>query len=67
MEAIMAATRNAADLIGDSADIGTVQPGHYADLIAVTADPIADVHVLEHIDFVMKGGAVVKAGGKPVI
>ncbi len=67
MEAILTATRNAADLIGDSEDVGTVQPGRYADLIAVGADPLADVHVLEHTDFVMKGGAVVKAGGKPVI
>jgi imidazolonepropionase-like amidohydrolase len=67
MEAIETATRNAADLIGDSADIGTVQPGRYADLIAVSADPLADVHVLEHTDFVMKGGAVVKADGKPAI
>ncbi len=65
MEAIVAATRNAADLIGDSADIGTVQPGRYADLIAITADPLADVRALERTDFVMKGGTVVKAGGKP--
>ena len=66
MDAILAATRNAADLIGDSADIGTVQPGRYADLVAVAADPLADVRALEHVDFVMKGGMVVKAGGKPV-
>lgn len=65
MDAILTATRNAADLIGDSADIGSVQPGRFADLIAVTADPIADVRALEHTDFVMKGGVVVKAGGKP--
>ncbi|WP_404713337.1 amidohydrolase family protein [Sphingomonas sp. MMS24-J13] len=67
MEAIETATRNAADLIGDSTDIGTVQPGRYADLVAVTADPLADVRVLEHVDFVMKGGSVIKAGGKPTI
>ncbi len=66
MEAILTATRNAADLIGDSDDIGTIQPGHYADLVAVTADPLADVRALERTDFVMKGGQVVKAGGKPV-
>jgi imidazolonepropionase-like amidohydrolase len=59
-DAILAATRNAADLIGDSADIGSVQPGRYADLIAVKGDPLSDITVLEHVGFVMKGGATVK-------
>jgi imidazolonepropionase-like amidohydrolase len=66
MEAIKAATWNAADLIGDTADIGSVQPGRYADVIAVAGDPLADVTALEHVQFVMKGGQVVKAGGRPV-
>jgi imidazolonepropionase-like amidohydrolase len=65
MEAIKAATWNAADLIGDTADIGTVQPGRYADIIAVDADPLKDVTVLEHVAFVMKGGVVYKAKGAP--
>jgi imidazolonepropionase-like amidohydrolase len=59
MEAILTATRNAADLIGDSANIGSIQPGRYADLIAVAADPLQDVRALETVAFVMKGGAVV--------
>lgn len=59
-DAILAATRNAADLIGDSADIGSVQPGRYADLIAVAGDPMSDITVLEHVGFVMKGGVTVK-------
>jgi imidazolonepropionase-like amidohydrolase len=63
-EAIWAATHNAADLIGDAADIGSIQPGRFADIIAVDADPLADVSALEHVAFVMKGGKVVKAGGK---
>jgi imidazolonepropionase-like amidohydrolase len=63
MQAIVTATRNAADLIGSS-DIGEIQPGRYADLIAVDADPLKDVRVLEQVPFVMKGGAVVKVGGK---
>jgi imidazolonepropionase-like amidohydrolase len=63
-DAIKAATWNAADLIGDTKDIGTVQPGRYADIIAVTGDPLADVTVLQHVDFVMKGGVVYKAGGQ---
>lgn len=66
MEAILAATRNAADLIGDSADIGSIRPGRYADLVAVAGDPLRDVTVLEHVGFVMKGGKVYKAEGKPV-
>jgi imidazolonepropionase-like amidohydrolase len=66
MEAIQTATWNAADLLGDTADIGTVQPGRYADIIAVAGDPLADVTVLEHVQFVMKGGQVYKAGGRPV-
>jgi imidazolonepropionase-like amidohydrolase len=65
-DAIKAATWNAADLIGDTKDIGSVQPGRYADLIAVAGDPLADVKVLEHVDFVMKGGVVYKAGGQAV-
>ncbi|HEY0436955.1 MAG TPA: amidohydrolase family protein [Phenylobacterium sp.] len=67
MEAIKAATWNAADLLGDTADVGSVQPGRYADIIAVGADPLKDVTVLEHVQFVMKGGQVVKAGGVPVV
>ncbi len=66
MDAIKAATGNAADLLG-SGDVGTLQAGRYADLIAVDGDPLADVRVLETVGFVMKGGTVVKAGGKPVI
>ena len=65
VEAIFAATRNAADLIGDSADIGSVQTGRYADIIAVADDPLQDIHALEHVQFVMKGGAVYKSAGQP--
>ena len=57
-DAIAAATRNAADLIGASGDIGAVAPGHFADIIAVSGDPLADVRQLEHVGFVMKGGVV---------
>ncbi len=47
--------------MGWSDKVGELKPGHYADLIAVPSDPLADVHVLEHVPFVMKGGEVVKA------
>jgi imidazolonepropionase-like amidohydrolase len=63
-QAIKAATVNAADLLGRSKDVGTIEAGKYADIIAVTGDPLQDVRALETIDFVMKGGTVYKQGGK---
>ena len=63
-QAIKAATVNAADLIGRTKDVGTIEPGKYADIIAVTGDPLQDVRALETVDFVMKGGTVYKQGGK---
>lgn len=60
MQAIQAATTNAADLLGWSDRVGAVKPGLYADLVAVNGDPLTDVSVLEHVDFVMKGGEVIK-------
>jgi imidazolonepropionase-like amidohydrolase len=66
MDAIIAATGSAADLIGDTDDIGSIRPGRYADIVAVDGDPLADISVLEHVAFVMKGGAVYKSGGKVV-
>jgi imidazolonepropionase-like amidohydrolase len=58
--AIHAATSSAADLIDRSKDVGTLEAGKYADLIAVTANPLDHVEVLEHVAFVMKGGKVYK-------
>ena len=60
MEAIMAATRNAADLLGVASKLGTIQPGRYADIIAVKGDPLADIKLLAQISFVMKDGHVYK-------
>ncbi|QUT04879.1 amidohydrolase family protein [Sphingobium phenoxybenzoativorans] len=60
MQAIQAATVVAADLLEWSADVGAIAPGRYADMIAVAADPLADVGALEHVDHVMKGGEVVR-------
>ena len=59
-QAIRSATSSAADLIGRSQDVGTIEPGKYADIIAVQSDPLADVRALEHVDFVMKGGTIYK-------
>ena len=65
MQAIQAATVNAAELLGWQGKVGELSPGAYADLAAVVGDPLADVSTLEHVIFVMKGGVVVKrsAGG----
>jgi len=60
LDAIQAATVNAADLLGWAGKIGVLETGHYADLIAVSGDPVSDVRVLESVKFVLKGGAVVR-------
>lgn len=62
-DAIMTATHNAADLLGVSADAGSIQPGRYADLIAVKGDPLQDITRMEHVDWVMKDGTVYKRNG----
>jgi imidazolonepropionase-like amidohydrolase len=60
LQAIQSATVNDADLLGWSDKIGTIEPGKWADLIAVDGDPLQDVTMLERVKFVMKGGDVVK-------
>jgi imidazolonepropionase-like amidohydrolase len=59
-QAIRAATSNAADLIGRAKDVGTLEAGKFADVIAVTEDPLQNVRALENVGFVMKGGVVAK-------
>jgi imidazolonepropionase-like amidohydrolase len=59
-QAIQAATVSAADLMGWSDRIGTIEPGKFADIIAVNGDPTQDVRTLENVRFVMKGGVIYK-------
>lgn len=60
IKAIRAATVNAADLLGESENLGSLSVGKFADLVAVKGNPLEDVSILETVDFVMKGGEVVK-------
>jgi imidazolonepropionase-like amidohydrolase len=60
MEAIQAATVNAADHLQISKDAGALTPGHFADVVAVAGDPLADISVLQKVGFVMKQGVVYK-------
>ena len=60
MQAIQAATVNAADLLGLKNKVGAIQPGKYADIIAVAGNPLDDVSILENVKFVMKAGVVYK-------
>lgn len=60
LDVVRAATLNAAELMNWQDRVGALDPGKFADLIAVTGDPLADLTVLQRVQFVMKGGTVVK-------
>ncbi|HEV2112925.1 MAG TPA: amidohydrolase family protein [Terriglobales bacterium] len=60
LQSVQAGTVNAADLLGWSDKVGTIEPGKWADIVAVDGDPLADVTTLENVKFVMKGGEVYK-------
>ena len=64
MQAIVAGTSNGATLLGLERDVGTVAVGKRADIVAVTGDPLQNIQVLEHVDFVMKDGKVFKRDGQ---
>jgi imidazolonepropionase-like amidohydrolase len=67
LAALQAGTIRGAELLGLADQIGTLELGKVADLVAVPGDPLADVDALTRVDFVMKGGEVVRgAGAKPV-
>jgi len=60
LQSIQAGTLNAADLLGWSGKVGTLEPGAWADIVAVEGDPLKDITTLQRVKFVMKGGEVVK-------
>src|SRR5712692_12073183 len=64
IDALRAATVNGAELLGRSDEIGTLEPGKFADIVAVQGDPLADITVMEKVVFVMKGGEVYKSASK---
>ena len=60
MQAIRTATATGSELLGWQDQIGTVEPGKFADIVAVSGDPLKDIRELERVQFVTKGGVVVK-------
>ncbi len=58
MQAIQSATINSADLLERTSDFGAIEPGQFADIIAVSGDPLRDITELERVRFVMKGGQI---------
>nr|WP_237700930.1 amidohydrolase family protein [Sphingopyxis alaskensis] len=60
IQAIQAATKNAAEALGREKDVGAIAVGRYADIVAVDGDPLANVRELESVDAVVKGGVLVK-------
>ena len=60
LAAIQTGTLNAADLMGWTAHVGAIEPGKWADIIAIDGDPLKDVKILQHVNFVMKSGVVYK-------
>ena len=65
IDALLSATRHAADLLGAADHVGSIQKGRYADVIATAGDPLTNIDELRRITFVMKGGVVHKGALAP--
>ena len=63
-QALRSATVSAAELLGMQDEIGSIEPGRFADIVAFPRDPLSDITALEHVDFVMKDGLVYKIAGQ---
>lgn len=66
-DALFAATRNAAELLGRADQVGSIRAGRLADIVAVNGDPMSEPDVLRHAAFVMKGGVVYRENGHPAV
>jgi imidazolonepropionase-like amidohydrolase len=66
-QALITATRSSAELLGASDLLGTVQPGHYADLVATDGNPLQQPELFRHVSFVMKGGLIYRRSGTEVL
>ncbi len=67
IQALFAATRNAADLLGASDRVGSLQAGRFADLVATAKNPLEDPGQYKQVKFVMKGGVIYRRDGAPAI
>ena len=65
LAALQTTTLNAADLMGWTDKVGSLEPGKWADVIAVSGDPLKDIRTLQHVSFVMKGGVIYKDEAAP--
>jgi imidazolonepropionase-like amidohydrolase len=64
VKALQSATIGAAELLRKSEDLGSIEAGKLADIVAVTGDPLVDIGVMRHVEFVMKDGKVFKRNGR---
>ncbi len=66
MFVIQAATTHAAQLLKHDKDVGSIEPGKFADVVAVPGNPLDDITLMQHVNFVMKAGAVYEKDGQPI-
>lgn len=67
MYALQAATTHAAELLRKSKDLGSIEAGKLADVVAVDGNPLEDIKLMQQVSFVMKDGVVYKQGGQGVL